>query len=456
MSNQNVNAKGYIKAHRNPKVEFVAAADFFMSTEARYADIILPATSLWEEEHYSLINPEIFIGNPNKIVEPLFEAKNDFEMEELLMRAAGADRGTAKSWSYPGERNIREHVVNGFLEMRVTLGGTSQYLLSFDNDDLNELGVNAVVTAGGTLTQGVIPYKQFKEKGFYQARVTEYNRQTRIPGLISFLSETPVFADNSASMGDNNHWKRSSTIATETGFYEIFSINLYNYYMNFWYDAPALDLNAANIGKLATDLTIPSQLLYPIPVYRKQPDGYEASRDGASYYNGTTISANEFPFQYISLHPHNRSHSTRNDNKHILELFDDLLFIHPETAAAAGSLAHGDTVILTSSMGGKIMRRVSISNTVIPGVLIGTEGCTVRHLDDEATTEAVDFDNVIDYGGAANSLTASFRVGQAHQAYNTVIVKMERAPGKLVPQYKWEPDLPESARTVVSDYYKTN
>jgi anaerobic selenocysteine-containing dehydrogenase len=278
------------------------------------------------------------------------------------------------------------------------------------------------------------------------------------------LSENVTYQQNTVG-GEINHWKHSTPIATETGFYEIFSMSLYNYYMNFWYDAPALGgtdaaglagVNGTNIGKLPTDLTTPSQLLYPIPVYRKQPDGYEASMDGATYYNGTVVPPNEFRFQYIDLHPHHRIHSHRSDSKNLLELFDDILYIHPDTARDAGGLKHGDTVILTSSTGGKIMRRVSLSKTVIPGVLIGTEGCTVRHLDDEATTEPVDWDNVIDYGGCANSLAAGHRVGQAHQAYNTIIVKMEKANGNLVPQYKWEPDLPESARTVVSDYYKTN
>jgi anaerobic selenocysteine-containing dehydrogenase len=384
-------------------------------------------------------------------------------MDELFLKAVGADTDTAKRYAHPLTLTNKENVLNAFLDTTAKLpNGEIEYLLSFDDEDLNEIGVDTSTVANADLKKGIIPYKKFKEQGFYQARVTKARRVKRDSGLTGFLNEVPVFVANNTVGAEVNHFKKTNPISTETGFYEIFSMNLANYYKTFWYDAPELGPGGANagydpagIGRLPTDRTNPSQLLYPIAAYRPQPDGYEVSKDGATYYNGTVVSAAEFPLQYIALHPFHRGHSTRTDNKHILELFSDVLFINPETAVQNG-VGHGDTVILTSSMGGKIMRRVAVFDTVMPGVVISTEGGTLRHLDDEATTEAVDWTNVIDYGGAANSLTASHRVGQAHQAYNTVIVKMEKLNGKLMPQYKWEPDLPDKVRTVLANYYKQN
>jgi anaerobic dimethyl sulfoxide reductase subunit A len=146
--------------------------------------------------------------------------------------------------------------------------------------------------------------------------------------------------------------------------------------------------------------------------------------------------------QYLNLHGLHRSHSTRNDNRHILEVFDDVFFINPIDAEKAG-LKNGDTALLTNYVG-RILRRVTITPTVMPGTIIAMQGCNTRLLDDEATTEPTNWDTVIDYGGNPNTLAAPLLLGQAHQAYNTIIVKMEKWTGEpLKPQYKWDSDVPK-------------
>jgi anaerobic dimethyl sulfoxide reductase subunit A len=435
--NQNVNIKGYIDAMRNPRVEIVVAADLVMSTATRYADIIFPAASLWESDgFYSVLNPEAFVANPHPVVQPLFQAKTDYEMQVLLCKAVGATNAEAKSFCQPLGQTVHDHVMAAMMDITVASpsGGAAEYLLKFDDDDLNEIGAETSLLSDPALGQGRISYKEFKQKGYYQVRVNNTLRETIPAGLSDFLAEAPT------PDGTNSNWiKKTNILGTQTGFYEIFSIGLYNYYQNFWFDAARLSLDAA-VDESAT-IAKRSQLLYPIAKYRIQPDGYEDTLDG------------KYPLQYIDVHPHHRVHSSRSDSPNVLDTFDDVLFIHPNTANAYG-LKHGDTAILTSSNGGRIMRRVCIKRTVMPGVIVGTEGSKVRFLDDEATAGAIDWANAIDYGGAANTLTASHLVGQAHQAYNTVIVNIERAAGKLLPQYKWQPDVPEAARTVVSNYYK--
>ena len=159
------------------------------------------------------------------------------------------------------------------------------------------------------------------------------------------------------------------------------------------------------------------------------PSGYEEAARG------------EYPLQYVNVHPFHRCHSMRTDNANVLSYYDDVMFVNPVDAEAAG-LKTGDTALFTSKAG-KIARRVAVETTVMPGVVVGTEGANTRLLDDEKSADATDWSTVVDYGGNANTLTETFLVGQGHLAYNTCIVKMEKFDGEpLKPNFKWDADVP--------------
>ena len=69
-------------------MELVVVSDMFMSETANYADYVLPVAFLFERNDIaSSQNP--FVKLSEKAVEPLFEAKGDFEIITLLGKAMG-------------------------------------------------------------------------------------------------------------------------------------------------------------------------------------------------------------------------------------------------------------------------------------------------------------------------------------------------------------------------------
>jgi len=72
--------------------EFIVASDLFMTSSARYADLVLPATSLfesdslttpWEEGNYLLYG--------NQAIQPLFESRFEFDWIKELSRRMGTE-----------------------------------------------------------------------------------------------------------------------------------------------------------------------------------------------------------------------------------------------------------------------------------------------------------------------------------------------------------------------------
>lgn len=70
------------------KVEFIVASDIFMTPSLRYADLVLPGVSMFEEEYMSNPwNEGNYLLYGNKCIEPLFECRTEFSwMQELAQR----------------------------------------------------------------------------------------------------------------------------------------------------------------------------------------------------------------------------------------------------------------------------------------------------------------------------------------------------------------------------------
>jgi anaerobic dimethyl sulfoxide reductase subunit A len=361
--------------------------ELFMNVSARHADIVLPCTSTWElDGNYSMLNPEMFFGNTQRVVDPLFECKSSTEVDEEFCKIFGVDPVGARVNGMTTQQNNFVGIANAWV---VGPDGQSQDpLISFTQADIDEIGIEGVDAS--RLTEGRITYQEFKEQGFYKIEMNDTTRRY-------FGKFTELMADPS---------KPENKLSTQTGFLEIYSMNLENYYQVF-------GLNHA---------------VKACPTF---PTG--ASGSYAEAQKG------EFPYQYINVHPFHRVHSTRLDSREVLEFFDDVLFINPLDAEKTG-LKTNDTALL-SSEAGRFVRRVSVTTTVMPGVIVGTEGAAARLLDDEQSNEDTNWDEVVDYGGAANVLCPTYLVGQGHQAYNSVIVKLEKWAGEpLRPNYQWEYD----------------
>jgi anaerobic dimethyl sulfoxide reductase subunit A len=96
------------------RCEFIVCSDLFMTPSARFADILLPGTSMFEGEN---------IGRPwlegdyilycNKSVEPLFECRFEYDWLSDLSRLMGCyDEFTQ------GGKNLRERLMDSYEELR--------------------------------------------------------------------------------------------------------------------------------------------------------------------------------------------------------------------------------------------------------------------------------------------------------------------------------------------------
>lgn len=77
-----------------PRLDFIVAAEMFMSVSARYADIVLPACSFFECS--DVITPGGQASNDymqlqEKAIEPLYESKSDYAMLAALARRMGME-----------------------------------------------------------------------------------------------------------------------------------------------------------------------------------------------------------------------------------------------------------------------------------------------------------------------------------------------------------------------------
>jgi len=77
-----------------PLLEFIVVTDLFMTTSAQYADIVLPACSLYEcsDVFFPLGNgSHNYLQLQQKVIEPLYESKSDLEIAASLAKRMGMD-----------------------------------------------------------------------------------------------------------------------------------------------------------------------------------------------------------------------------------------------------------------------------------------------------------------------------------------------------------------------------
>lgn len=86
------------------KVEFIVCSDIFMTASARYADILLPGTSMLETENITTV-PAAFdvIFKTNPVIEPLGECRFDYDWmcdlaERMGLYEAFSEGKTLKEW----------------------------------------------------------------------------------------------------------------------------------------------------------------------------------------------------------------------------------------------------------------------------------------------------------------------------------------------------------------------
>ena len=78
-----------IDAHR--KVEFVVTQGHLNNTDARYSDIVLPITTMWERYGTFTSGNREALFFSSQVTDPLFEAQDDVWVAEELAKRLGVD-----------------------------------------------------------------------------------------------------------------------------------------------------------------------------------------------------------------------------------------------------------------------------------------------------------------------------------------------------------------------------
>lgn len=274
-----------VEAHRT--VDFVVSADHFLTTNAKYADVVLPATTPWERFGGLLTGNREMLIFYSQITEPLYEAKDDIWMEKEVGKRLGIDPDLIDPIP------LKQQVFNQLAGATVIKEDGSGYepLVTITSQDIQEWEVQ------GEPQKGRIGLSEFKEQGIYQIPRREGDKFTH-RALKSFREDP-----------------EANPVDTESGKLEIYCRKLSEY------------INAFNWTKVD-----------PIAKYVPAVEGYEDTKDG------------KYPLQLITIHYNRRAHSCLDNNLWLREGFEQEFAMNPDDAAKYG-VKNGDIVKIASQHG---------------------------------------------------------------------------------------------------------
>ena len=310
--NQSPATKKGIEAHR--KVDFVVASGYHLHTNAKYADIVFPVCTKWEEDkpysaYFYRTNRETCLLWEGNICEPMFECKTDSELDELLAAPFGISKETMTPVS------LAQQGWNGIQGATLTLeNGEKTTLFTIEEDDIPE-GVE------GTPQEGRFLFKDFKRDGY-----------VRVP----------------RHEGDGYCWTA----------------------LKDYIDDPEANPRPTPSGKLEIYCQGISDFVDAVGYTHKSPIAeYQVPEEGfeETFTDWDAKEKGEYPFQMISLHCLRTVHSSFDNVPNIKEAAPNDLQINARDAAELG-IASGDTVIVTSKHG-QCLRRADVTERIMPGVI---------------------------------------------------------------------------------------
>ena len=331
----NVGMARAIEAHR--KVDMVVAHAHFLTTAARYADIILPISMEWERfdgfiggtlGHKS--NREMLVAY-QQVIDPLFEAKSDQEIACELAEKLGIPATDV----YPFD--VKQQYFNQLSTMEVLDEDGVTYVpaVAITQEDIDALGVE------GEPQEGKLPYQELKELGVYQVKRTPDDNYGYI-ALKDFVEDP-----------------EANPLETPSGKLEIYCQTL------------ADTFSAMGWSEVT-----------PIPTYVKVTNGYEdASAEGA-----------EYPLQVMNPHYLRRAHSVFDNIGWLREAWTNPVFISTADAQAAG-VVDGDTVLISSPYG-QTIRPATVYAGLMPGVVALPHGAWVA-VDESTGIDIAGADNYL-------------------------------------------------------------
>ncbi|MBM4763398.1 molybdopterin-dependent oxidoreductase [Bacillus sp. B15-48] len=321
-----------IEAHR--KVEFVVTNAYALTTNAKYADIVLPVATQWETPGaVKGGNREILI-TWSKIIEPLYESKTDQEIAEALLEKLG--KNPKEIFPLSEKQQYFNQLAGSMVVMEN--GVDYEPLCTITAEDIKEWGVE------GTPQTGRIPLKEFVDRGIYQVP----RKPSDNFGFIAYKD----FIDD----------PEGNPVSSESGKFEIYckAIN---------------ELSKKAYSEIA-----------PIPKYEPKVHGYEST-----YENWETKKKGQYPYQIINPHYLRRSHSTLDNVPQLREAWPNPVYISRFDADEIG-IKDGDTVLMSNEYG-KALRPAKVTEGMIPGVIGLPHGAWVD-IDEETGIDRAGADNI--------------------------------------------------------------
>ncbi|MFR1166560.1 MAG: molybdopterin-dependent oxidoreductase [Adlercreutzia equolifaciens] len=258
-----------IEAYR--KMDTVIAQNLVMTTTCKYADIVLPISSMWER--YGIFEQayrEQLIWT-SQVVEPLFECRSDMDVALALADRLGVDKEALCPEA------DAQAVFNTVAAAKVLNEDNETWdnLVTITEDDLATLGVE------GTPQEGRVPILDFKRDGIYTIERTPDDGRNFVP--FQAFREDP----------------EANALKTESGKLEIY--------------CRAASEKVHGWGFAELD---------PICKYVPPTEGYEET-----FADWETKEKGEYPFQILSLHILRHSHSTFANVPYLREAFDHPLYM---------------------------------------------------------------------------------------------------------------------------------
>lgn len=323
-----------IKAHR--EVEFVCSHGHFLTTNAKYSDLVLPVTTDWERWGNVLTgNREILIW-ASQVTEPLYECKDDTWIDGELGKRLGFSADEVNPVS------LKQQIFNRIAGTTVMKEDGSGYetLVTITEADLNTLGVE------GETQVGRIPIMEFKKNGIYQVERYEGDNYGYI-ALENFRKD-PV----------------ANPLKTESGKLEIHCQALVDRIHGFGWSE-----------------------IRPIPAYVPPLEGYEDTFE--DFERGVK---GDYPLQVFNLHYFRRGHTVFDNIPQLRKAFPQEFFMNPMDAEARG-IEQGATVLITSRHG-RTLRPAYITTRIMPGVVNLPHGAWVE-IDEDTGIDMAGSDNTL-------------------------------------------------------------
>lgn len=330
-------------------VDVIITNSYNYRLEARYADIVLPATTMWERPGRAMnvtMDREymIFTG---QVIEPLYEAKSDMEIGRMLAEELGLD---------PDELyavNEKQAFFNMLAGATVYDKGEYVTLVTITDDDIKAWGVE------GTAQTGKIGLEELCKQGIYQV---PHDDSTGTIAYEAYVKDP-----------------EANPLTSTSGKFEIYS------------QIKADNLNETGMGDLE---------FKPYANYVFADESWENT-----FVDGD-VEGEKTEYPYLAWNPHylRRSHSVFDSNEWLREAFPNPVFLNKADAEAKG-IANGDTVKIWNKFGA-VLRNATISATIMPG-MVGIPHGTWTILNEEGI-DITGSDNILCGGTTSNSGVAGY------------------------------------------------